>query len=184
MLSLFIFIFSTTFLTLIWLFTYTLIHEITHYVIANHYHRTKCIILLFNVKKEKVIYKNKNLFICKTPRLSFNGLTLLENNYQIYNTQQIKKIAIAPRFVQIIYYIMLKTLFNLVFFAIIKEKFLVFLLIDFIFVLIVIIFSLRKGTSGWTDINIYRDPAGYLNYTKTSLSEDETYEYWRNLLCI
>lgn len=179
----FFYFFINLIFLLIWLLSHTILHELTHYISAIHFHKVKGIILLQS-KKEKVILKLDNLCIAKTPLIHYRGLTLLDDNYISFNDTQLKKIAIFPRIIQIAYYMILKIGVLYCIFLLHGKLYSFFYLIDFIFLLYVILFSLRKGSTGWNDINIYLNPSGYRDYAATSLSEDEKYEYWRKHLCI
>lgn len=168
-----------------WLLSHTFLHELCHYFTAKSYIKdTEGIILLQSRKNKKILIKTKDLTIVKTDLLCCRGLTLLNDNYGSFTERQLKIIAIMPRIIQIVYFLIMELAITILANCILSGFLFVFIIFNSIFTLFVIIFSLRKGTSKWNDVNIFINPAGYKEHIKTSLSEDETYNYWRTKLCI
>ena len=144
---------------LIWLCSHTLLHELCHFFMARMFNKSiNCIIILQGQFKKQLLLKTQKLTIVSTNSINFRGLTLVDNDFVSYTPIQLKIIALTPRIVQIIYYVVIEIGFSallLSLFPIFQNNVVYFTIGNLIFLVFVIIFSLRKGTSQWNDINIY-----------------------------
>jgi hypothetical protein len=168
-------------LLFIWFLTYTIIHETGHSYTANHYSKTKALIILKwfrDIKNFSISFRNYTFCFGKVHSKS-RGTTYLENNFCIYEPSNIRKIAKTGNRWQLVYAILLAIIWFISPYSQSYNK--LFIVLGFIVIPTFLSLIPEKydvnDDNKWPDIRIIDDPEGFLKKRNNlPLDSEERYE--------